>query len=213
MHKKVNEWAIPDPLSQYMAGIRKIKVVADGQIREWLVEAKKKDQRFINKIIEAMMPLVLHIAGNRRILYPRVELMDLAQDGVFGIYKAIEKFDLKRKVKFKTYAYWWIRQMIDRANHPSRVVLHENYRTALSRESNPAKNVVDRESEDLSKRKAMMLLSKLSPRERRVIALRFGFLGEPPWTLQAIGDLLGLTKERIRQIELTAMQQLEECRV
>lgn len=207
---KRKKWAVSDPLSQYMAGLRKIGTVSEWQIRAWLVMAKKKDQEAIKRIVEAMMPLSVHIAGARSLLHPQSELIDLAQDGVLGIYKAIEKFDLKRNVKFKTYAYWWIRQVIDRANHPSRVVLHKSHSDAVSRELNPVKNVIARESEDLTKQKAKKLLSQLPPRERQVIALRFGFLGEPPRTLQEIGDILNLSRERIRQIELEAMNNLKE---
>ncbi|TSC88872.1 MAG: sigma-70 family RNA polymerase sigma factor [Parcubacteria group bacterium Gr01-1014_3] len=157
-----------------------------------------------------MMPLVVHIAGTRTLIHPNVELMDLAQDGVFGIYKAIKKFDLNRKTKFTSYAYWWIRLTINRANHPSRVILHENHQNALSREQNPARIVIDKEQEDLSKSKAKKLLSCLPPRERQVISLRFGLLGEPPKTLQSIGDILNITRERVRQIELKAVEKLKD---
>ena len=44
-------------------------------------------------------------------------------------------------------------------------------------------------------------LTCLSDQERTVIDLRFGLSGEPPWTLSAVGDLLGVTRERVRQIE------------
>lgn len=40
---------------------------------------------------------------------------DLVQEGIIGLMKGIEKFDIKRDVAFSTYAYYWIRQSIDRA--------------------------------------------------------------------------------------------------
>jgi len=51
-------------------------------------------------------------------------------------------------------------------------------------------------------------LDKLSERERRIVELRFGFDGEP-LSLEAIGRELGLTRERIRQLEREAMERLE----
>lgn len=50
-------------------------------------------------------------------------------------------------------------------------------------------------------------LNSLSERERRVIELRYGFNGEP-WTLEAIGKELNLTRERVRQIENVALKRL-----
>ena len=54
------------------------------------------------------------------------------------------------------------------------------------------------------------LLEVLEPRERKVLVLHFGLAGEPPLTLQAIGELIGLTRERVRQIKEEAFAKLRE---
>jgi RNA polymerase primary sigma factor len=51
-------------------------------------------------------------------------------------------------------------------------------------------------------------LMTLSPRERRVIERRFGLTGDNDETLTAIGREIGVTRERIRQIESTALRKL-----
>jgi RNA polymerase primary sigma factor len=51
-------------------------------------------------------------------------------------------------------------------------------------------------------------LSSLSERERRVIELRFGLHGSQPRTLEEVGRAFGVTRERIRQIELTTLKTL-----
>jgi RNA polymerase primary sigma factor len=51
-------------------------------------------------------------------------------------------------------------------------------------------------------------LEHLNPRMRRVLALRFGLDGEPPQTLEEVGEALGVTRERVRQIESRALQEL-----
>ncbi len=51
-------------------------------------------------------------------------------------------------------------------------------------------------------------LSHLNPRMRRVLALRFGLDGEPPQTLEEVGVGLGITRERVRQLESRALREL-----
>jgi RNA polymerase primary sigma factor len=54
-------------------------------------------------------------------------------------------------------------------------------------------------------------LEALPERERRILELRFGFDGEP-WTLEAIGHELDLTRERVRQLEGQALSRLAALR-
>ncbi len=54
------------------------------------------------------------------------------------------------------------------------------------------------------------LLDGLEEKEARVLKLRFGLDGQPALTLQKIGDDLGLTRERVRQIEQKAMRKLAQ---
>jgi RNA polymerase primary sigma factor len=52
------------------------------------------------------------------------------------------------------------------------------------------------------------VLETLTPRERRVVELRFGLEGDKLYTLSEIGAELGVTRERIRQIETKALRKL-----
>jgi len=51
-------------------------------------------------------------------------------------------------------------------------------------------------------------LEQLNPRMRRVLSLRFGLDGEPPHTLEEVGTELGITRERVRQLETRALREL-----
>ncbi len=69
----------------------------------------------------------------------------------------------------------------------------------------------DEAEESLRKQGVRRALDALPERERRILELRFGFEGEP-WTLEAIGHELGLTRERVRQLEAQALARLAAIR-
>jgi RNA polymerase primary sigma factor len=70
--------------------------------------------------------------------------------------------------------------------------------------ANPAQNVFGQ----LVKEKVQKLLSSLSDKEQKVILMRFGFDEDKPKTLEQTGSILGVTRERIRQIEEKALQKI-----
>ncbi len=73
------------------------------------------------------------------------------------------------------------------------------------------KALTDQIEESLRRQGVRKALDALPERERRILELRFGFDGEP-WTLEAIGQELDLTRERVRQLEGQALARLAALR-
>ena len=64
-------------------------------------------------LINSNLRLVVYVA--KKYINPRIDFMDLIQEGNLGLIKAIEKFDVSKGFRFSTYATYWIRQAISRA--------------------------------------------------------------------------------------------------
>ena len=77
------------------------------------LEVVAEGERAQHHFIEATVRLVQSIA-NRFSVPVHLDRDDIAQDGMIGLEKAVEKFDWRRGYKFSTYATWWIRQSIQR---------------------------------------------------------------------------------------------------
>src|SRR5437868_12217250 len=173
-----------DSLQLFLADVGRHKLLTAAQEVILAKAIERGDDRAKRQMIESNLRLVVSIAKGYRGL--GVPFLDLIQEGTLGLNRAVEKFDWRRGYKFSTYATWWIRQSVQRAvaNHARtiRVPVH----------------VVERQQ-------------KLSRAARRLLELRFGFEGEP-WTLEAIGHELDLTRERVRQLEGQALSRLAALR-
>ncbi len=260
-----------DSLQLFLNGIGRYELLTADQEVALAKRIERGDSAAKEHMVNANLRLVVSLA--KRYQGHGVPLLDLIQDGVIGLNRAVEKFDWRKGFKFSTYATWWIRQACQRAvanqSATIRVPVHVQERRQKLRRARQrleasggrtpsteelaeaAQLTVEHAEEALSAVEASVSLNQavgdgdaelgdlfadtaaddpveladtsfeherlrraltaLDDRERQVLELRFGLgagRGEQR-SLEQIGRELGLTRERIRQLEASAMRRLE----
>jgi len=166
-----------------------------------------------NFLIRSNLRLVVSIA--KKHMKPNANFFEMVSDGNISLIRAIEKFDFSRGFKFSTYASWAIMKNFARSI-PAEYTQLDRFRTGneevFDQASDPRSERLNEEFINRRQHEALMeLLSQLDTRERDILVLRFGLKdGAPPQTLEQVGTKLGVTKERIRQLESRALQKLRK---
>lgn len=186
------------------------------QIRQ--VQARLDEAEQVkNQLIGANLRLVVSVA--KKHLGSAASLLDLISEGNLALMQAVEKFDYTRGFRFCTYASWAIAKAF------ARMIPAETYRPDragaiqlrddLYRDMRSADVTSITAIEDAHRSLEEVIKNNLDEREQYVILHHFGLVGTSVKkkfkTFRQIGQDLGLSKERTRQIELMALQKLRHC--
>jgi RNA polymerase primary sigma factor len=258
-----------DALQLFLNEMGKYKLLTAEEEVELAKRIERGDKEAKDLMVNSNLRLVVSIA--KKYQGHGLSLLDLIQEGIIGLIRAVEKFDWRKGFKFSTYATWWIRQAVQRgvANKAReiRIPVHIVDRerkiaraerelmaklgrvpeedeiakavklplkqvrevrqaaravTSLDRpvgeegstsfgelvggdEPSPEETIHISLEEDLLRR----AVASLPDRHREVVKLRYGLNGDSdPKSLEEIGRQLGLTRERVRQLEADALERL-----
>ena len=193
-------------LARKTLDMNRVRSAQLGKIEQLLVQADAMK----SYLIRANLRLVVSIA--KKHLGGVQTLLELVSDGNLALMRAVEKFDYSRGFKFSTYASWAIMKNFARS------VPRERYR--LDRVVTGSEEVMELvgglEGYDphapsmLELRDSLeTVLAQLDRRERSIIVRHYGLHDSGRGqTLQQLSSSLGISKERVRQIERRAMQKL-----
>ena len=200
---------------------------------------KAGDKKALETLVKHNLGLVYSIASRFEKRSKHLKFEDLIQEGIFGLIQAIQKFDTTSNNNLSTYAVYWIEQSIRRAIDEAHLIhipvhalealrrgsISHCARLALNAQrffflDEPVKmeegsmqpilfdgaiptpeDLLCQGSPDMD-----LLLLTVSPREREILKLRFK---EDPLTLEEVSDLMGLTRERVRQIQNSGLKKLK----
>jgi RNA polymerase primary sigma factor len=261
--------ATTDALQLFLNEAGRYPLLTAEQEVELAKRIERGDKEAKDLMVNSNLRLVVSIA--KKYQGHGLSLLDLIQEGIIGLIRAVEKFDWRRGFKFSTYATWWIRQAVQRgvANKsrtiriPVHIVERETKIARAERQLTAKHGRVPTEEEvakaaklplkqvrevrqaaravtsldkpigsegdstfgdlfgddaappeeevhvSLAEEALHRAVAELPEREQEVLRLRYGLDGgEDPKSLEEIGRLIGLTRERVRQIEANALERL-----
>ena len=182
-------------------------------------EQERFDAR--QKLILHNLRLVSHIvrkyyatAGNQE---------DLVSIGTIGLVKAVDSFKIENGARFATYAAKCIQNEIlmhFRAQKKLSAEVSMNDTIDVDRDGNPLtyidvvscdESLPDEiERKIASDRAALYIKTRLSPRERQIITLRYGLSGKAPLPQREIAKRMGISRSYVSRIEKSALEKLRE---
>ena len=172
-------------------------------------------------LIEHNLRLVVYIA--RKFENTGIGIEDLISTGTIGLIKAVNTFDGEKKIKLATYASRCIEnEILMHLRKTSRIryeisideplnVDWDGNELLLSDILGTEPDIVVRPFEEQSDRNSLYeAVTHLTPRERRIVELRFGLCGQEEKTQKQVADLLGISQSYISRLEKRIIKRLQK---
>ncbi len=187
--------------------------------RRYVLRAARHDENARAVLIEHNLRLVVFIA--RRFENTGIPLEDLISIGTIGLIKAVGTFDPEKKIKLATYASRCIENEVlmflrKTSKLKLEVSLDEPLKTDWDGNELLLSDVLGTQPDtvyqglekEIERDLLGQALSRLGPRERRIITLRFGLSGAPEMTQKEVADLLGISQSYISRLEKRILSRL-----
>ncbi|HMD68316.1 MAG TPA: RNA polymerase sigma factor RpoD/SigA [Chitinivibrionales bacterium] len=136
--------------SLYFRDINRYRILSEEEEREVIGAVQKNKNGAISTLITSNLRFVVSVA--RRYRGRGLSFLELINEGNIGLLKAAKRFDLENRVKFISYAVWWIRQSIQKALFeqtgtvripPNKIALLSKFKKALDRNSGDYLRTID----------------------------------------------------------------------
>jgi RNA polymerase primary sigma factor len=179
------------------------------------LEAHLEEAEEIRKtLVEANLRLVVSIAGKHT--SNDAGFLELVSKGNFALIQAVEEFDYTKGFRFSRRAALDIAKEYAKVSGRSTELTPKRAASLATIQRDLRGTAADVSALERTRQSlAQVIREELDEREQYVILHHFGLTGSSirknTKTLKQIGEELGLTKERVRQIELTALQKLRQC--
>ena len=173
-----------------------------------------------NRLIEHNLRLVVFIA--RKFENTGVPTEDLISIGTIGLIKAVNTFDPEKRIKLATYASRCIENEIlmylrrscklkleVSLNEPLNVDWDGNELLLSDILGTDGEEVSRDLEEEVDRRLLWAALARLSPREKRIVEMRFGLKEQPPRTQKQVADAMGISQSYISRLEKRIMDHLK----
>ena len=189
------------------------KLLKDGidkELAEDFLEWHRRFEHFREYLVRTNLALVLAMAKRTRL--GETDFAEIVSEGNMALLRAVDKFNVDRGFKFSTYACRAILKAFSRtamksSRHRTRFPVEFEPDLEKSDWSDRKRDMVEEDCVDELKQIVDRNLAELSDVEQTVIRRRFNWeqQEESPLTLEEVGKIIGVTKERVRQIQNKAL--------